>query len=238
MKGTIRTPISNEEGESYHISGDYPDNKVYKFAWLNVIYDESQNRWVNASTGQPLSYTNFKPGVKRLLNESCAAISIGNLDQKHIVDYPGYWYPMNCNDTEKVSWHTCEQSREISKHCFFIHIVTVFIFIVMSRRQNYSHHRPDYKYLGVKGKLFAQGYGRLSKEDASKTCSLFMYQEDEKGTLFNGNSQNEAEIVAEHFKAILPIWINNDNCTLLTSSGEIIISVSCQQRYNFVVREQ
>ena len=42
----------------------------------------------------------------------------------------------------------------------------------------------------------------------------------------------EAEKVAKHFEAILPIWIL-DNCTLLDKFGIITSNVSCDEFHNF-----
>ena len=117
----MRTPKSKSENEYYHILENYGPGfmLVNKFAWLHIIYSDIHKNWVNASTLQPVSYTNFKPGIVRAENETCAAISLGTLDQKHSFDYPGYWYPMHCNDTKRVQWFICEQSRETSKIASF-----------------------------------------------------------------------------------------------------------------------
>ena len=123
LKGTLRTPKSSSENTYYHVLENYDLDFtrmwVNKFAWLHVIYSENHKQWVNASTLQPVPYTNFKPGIVRAENETCAAISLGTLDQKHSFDYPGYWYPMHCNDTKRVQWFICEQSRETSKIASF-----------------------------------------------------------------------------------------------------------------------
>ena len=67
-------------------------------------------RWVNASGGNPIHYTNFKPGLTRGENETCAAMNIGSADNKHMRHFPGVWYYKNCNDTDEWPWFKCQQS--------------------------------------------------------------------------------------------------------------------------------
>ena len=106
-------------------------------------------------------------------------------------------------------------------------------FLVMGRRWNFSNHRPDYKHVGIKGRLFAQGYGKQSYQNATKTCSMIMYQVDLKGIPFKPKTWSEIKLIAKHFQTILPIWVN-DNCTLIGATGEIIKNVPCDQKHNFV----
>ena len=110
----MRTPKSADETDYYHVR---EGNKllVDKYAWLGIIFDEPQNIWINASDRTPILYSNFKPGVTRKENETCAAINLGLRDKHHLRHFPGYWYPFNCNNSEVVQWGSCEQSRNTSK---------------------------------------------------------------------------------------------------------------------------
>ena len=45
--------------------------------------------------------------------------------------------------------------------------------------------------------------------------------------------QIEAEIIAKHFEAILPVWTKN-NCTLLAAYGRLLTNVSCDEHHNVV----
>ena len=77
-----------------------------------MIRQSNVFRWVNASNGKPIEYTNFKPGLIRKENETCAAIQVGYADNEHKRHYPGYWYYKNCS--EKYANTICQTSRATS----------------------------------------------------------------------------------------------------------------------------
>ena len=107
----------------------------------------------------------------------------------------------------------------------------------------------DFRYIGVEGKLYAQGYGKGGHKYALQTCSKWPYKGgfqinmgtrrregwyyENDGIPINIDSKLEAKIVSKHFEALLPIWVHA-NCTLLTTFGNLVTNASCDENHNFV----
>ena len=74
----MRYPTSAKLTELTHIGKSnywYGNRHNYSFEWLGIVFDSGRNEWVDANTKTSLTYTNFKPGIKRLDNQTCAVIN-------------------------------------------------------------------------------------------------------------------------------------------------------------------
>ena len=99
----------------------------------------------------------------------------------------------------------------------------------MARRFNFSNHRMDYRYLGIEGYLFTSGYGQLNHSQAVSMCGDSLYT---WAVPVYPKSHKEALIIAKHFEAKLPIWVN-ESCALLTRGGKILENVNCNEKHNY-----
>ena len=75
------------------------------------------------------------------------------------------------------------------------------MFLVVAVRRSEIDGRPDYVYIGVDGKLYAQADGKYDHNSAREKCKERLYGDAIPIKL---ESMKEAELIGSHFKVILP----------------------------------
>ena len=106
----------------------------------------------------------------------------------------------------------------------------------MSTRDSFKDNRPDYRFIGIDGKLYARGFDRVNYETALKLLNgnhPFYNSHPMHSRLIMGfESKKDLNIIMNYFEDSLPIWMFN--CTLLAKNGEILTNVSCDERHHFI----
>ena len=101
-----------------------------------------------------MKYTNFHPNIKRLPNQTCAVINLGNADQQNRSHFPGYWYPRHCNSSSKMRGTDCELSRVE----------------LIAKMHDFNYQRDNYTF--IDGIFYAKGNGTLHYEYGRDLCAF------------------------------------------------------------------